>query len=74
MTIARTPVEVERRRRIMVSVWAYSYEMLNPPVSLVDDHVFDAECYLLAAGLRVDTDRLDLDYWFRGAFDPSTGV
>ena len=74
MTAWGTPKEVETRRRIMVSVWAYAYEMANPPVSLVPDHVFDAECYMLAAGLRIDTDRLDLDYWFRGAFDPSTGM
>lgn len=58
----------------MVSVWAYAYEIANPPRSLVPDHVFDAECYMLAANIRIDTDRLDLDYWFRGAFDPSTGM
>lgn len=67
-----TPKEVETRRRIIVSVWAYAYEVKN--VSLVPDNVFDAECYMLAANLRIDTDRLDLDYWFRGAFDPSTGM
>lgn len=74
MTAWGTPQEVERRRRIMVSVWAYAYELASPPVSLVPDHIFDAECYMLAAGLHIDTDRLDLDYWFRGSFDPSTGM
>lgn len=72
MTTWGTPQEVERRRRIIVSVWAYAYEFCAN--SIVPDHVFDAECYMLAAGLRVDTDRPDLDYWFRGAFDPSTGM
>lgn len=74
MTAWGTPKEIETRRRIMVSVWAYAYEIANPPRSLVPDHVFDAECYMLAANIRIDTDRLDLDYWFRGAFDPSTGM
>jgi len=69
-----TPKEVETRRRILVSVWAYAYELADTPRSLVPDHIFDAECYMLAAGLRVDTDRPDLDYWFRGMFDPSTGM
>lgn len=73
MTQWGTAKEIETRRRIMVSVWAYAYEIANPPVSLVPDHIFDAECYMLAAGLRVETDRLDLDYWFRGAFAPHTG-
>ena len=58
----------------MVSVWAYAYEIADPPQSLVPDHVFDAECYMVAAGLSVETDRLDLDYWFRGVFAPCTGL
>lgn len=74
MTTPRTPKEIETRRRIIVSVWAYAYELASPPRSLVPDHIFDAECYLLAAGLHIDTDRMDLDYWFRGMFDPSTGL
>ena len=72
MTVWGTPKEVETRRRIIVSVWAYAYEFCAN--SIVPDHIFDAECYMLAAGLRIDTDRLDLDYWFRGSFDPSTGM
>lgn len=67
-----TPLEKERRRRIVVSLWAYAYEFKNR--SIVSDNFFDAECYMLVANLRVDTDRPDLDYWFRGAFDPSTGM
>lgn len=72
MTFVRTAWEIERRRRIIVSVWAYAYEFRND--SMVEDHVFDSQSYMLAANLRIDTDRLDLDYWFRGAFDPSTGM
>ena len=72
MTVWGTPKEVETRRRIIVSVWAYAYEFCAN--SIVPDHIFDAECYLLAAGLHIDTDRMDLDYWFRGMFDPSTGL
>lgn len=72
MAFVRTPSEIEKRRRIWLSVCAYAYEFRAE--SLIPDHIFDAESYMLAANLRIDTDRLDLDYWFRGSFEPSTGM
>lgn len=65
-----TPKELETRRRIKLSVWAYAYEFENK--SLVPDAVFDVESYQV--DLRTETDRLDLDYWFRGNFQPCTGM
>lgn len=64
-----TEKEIETRRRIRIAVWAYAYEILNAPV--VCDAQFDIECQLV--DLRVETDRLDLDYWFHANFDPCTG-
>lgn len=65
-----SPVEIERRRRILLSVWAYAYEMMD--VSLVDDHTFDAEC--LKVNLLIATGNKKLDKWWRSNFDPSTGM
>lgn len=62
-----TPVEIERRRRIRLCVWAYAYELLN--VSLVSDATFDAEC--IASQPHIRTGRLD-DWWQR-EFAPHTG-
>lgn len=62
--------EVERRRRILLSVAAYAYEIEN--VSLVDDHTFDAEC--LKVDVSIDTGHPMLDAWWRENFDPSTGM
>jgi hypothetical protein len=63
---------VETKRRICVSVWAYAYERMDD--SLVPDHVYDAECLQAAENLHIDTDRPDLDLWFRENFDASTGM
>lgn len=65
-----SPEEVERRRRILLSVWAYAYEIED--TSLVSDHVFDAEA--LKVDLSVSTGNTKLDNFFRREFDPSTGV
>lgn len=63
-------VEVERRRRILLSIAAYAYEVLN--VSLMSDADFDAEC--LAVDLSIDTENAEMDAWFRKRFQPHTGM
>lgn len=60
----------EKMRRTHLAMWAYAYEVEN--VSLVPDAVFDEEARRI--DLSVDTDRPDLDAWFRNNFDPDTGV
>jgi hypothetical protein len=69
-----TPKEIETRRRILVSIWAYAYEIASPPRSLVSDFTFDHACRSVAANLAIDTNRADLDHWFRNAFCPTTGL
>ena len=64
-----SPEEVERRRRIRLSVWAYAYEVLD--VSLVDDHRFDDEALLV--DLTVATGSPQLDAFFRRYFEAHTG-
>lgn len=65
-----TPKEIETRRRIRLAIWAYAYEFQNH--SIVSDAVFDVESYQV--NLAIETDRLDLDYWFRANFEPCTGL
>lgn len=65
-----TPEEIERRRRIRLSLWAYAYEFKHR--SLVPDHQFDFESYMLDK--RVTTNRPDLDFFFVCYFDPCTGI
>jgi len=60
---------LERKKRMNVLLWAYAYEMRDD--SLVDDFHFDRVCYEI--DLSIDTDRPDLDEWFRKEFDPCTG-
>ena len=59
----------ERRRRIRVAVWAYSYE--NLAASIVSDAKFDKTC--LQINLAVDTADAEMDTWFRKNFHPDTG-
>lgn len=65
-----TPKEIETRRRIKLAIWAYAYEFEDH--SIVTDTVFDVESYQV--NLNIETDRLDLDYWFRANFQPCTGM
>lgn len=65
-----TPVEVERRRRILLAVAAYAYEILN--VSLMSDADFDEES--LRVDLSIDTGNKRMDLWFRRNFQPHTGM
>lgn len=59
----------ETRARILVSLWAFAYEVKQDP--LVDDATFDA----LAAKIdpSVSTARSELDEFFRTEFSPYTG-
>ena len=61
--------ENEKRRRIRLALWAYAYEIRDH--SLVSDQEFDTEARLV--DLSVDTDRPDLDVWYRENFAPYTG-
>lgn len=62
------PIEIERKRRINLTLWAYAYEIMDTP--LADDSLFDAECRL--SDPSIDTGRLD--DWWRACFNPSTGM
>ncbi len=68
MNVAK--VEKERKRRIMISIWAYAYEFENK--SIVSDEVFDTECKKV--DIFLDTGRKLLDDFFLYEFDPSTGM
>lgn len=65
----QTKVELERWRRIMLSMWAYGYEVASKP--LVDDATFDHHAF--EVNLSIDTGRPDLDEFFREKYDPNTG-
>lgn len=65
-----TPKEIETRRRIRLSIWAYAYEFDSN--SIVSDAVFDFES--LSVDLSISTDRMDMDFWFHGCFEPCTGM
>ena len=64
-----SPVEVERRNRIRLTLSAYAYERGWPPI--MDDAEWDA----LALKIRpeMNTDHPVLDAFFRDTFSPDTG-
>ncbi len=62
-------VEKEIRRRIKLSIAAYSYEFCDH--SIIDDATFDKMCS--EVDLSIDTGSKKLDKWFKKEFDPSTG-
>jgi hypothetical protein len=62
--------EVETRRRILLSLWAYAYEFEDD--SLVPDHIFDSESKKV--DLKIKTNNSKMDKWFAKSFDPSTGM
>lgn len=64
-----TEVEIETKRRVSVSVWAYAYEFLN--TAIVPDYKFDEECSKI--NLFISTTRPDLDSWFTMNFSHATG-
>lgn len=64
------PEEKETKRRIMVAVAAYAYEIKNNPIW--SDAKFDREC--LRINLKQKTGNRRMDKWFKANFDPSTGM
>jgi hypothetical protein len=66
-----SPAEKETQRRMFLAVCAYAYEVRQPPISLTDDHNFDAECKLV--DLAMDTGYPAWDAWWRTHFKPHTG-
>lgn len=64
-----SPEEIERRRRIRLTVWAYAYEVFD--VSLVSDERFDSEAKLV--DVSVSTGHRQLDAFFRKHFADYTG-
>jgi hypothetical protein len=64
-----TPVELERWRRIRVSLAAWAYEVHD--VSVMADHEFDEMC--LQIDPKVSTGHRVMDRFFRTKFDPNTG-
>lgn len=65
-----SPVEIERKMRIKIALYAYAYEIANLP--LVDDATFDAES--LKIDPSIDTGNPVLDQFFREQFKPDTGM
>lgn len=61
--------EVERRRRILLALWAYAYEFEND--SIVTDDKFDRACKKV--DLTVNTGNEKMDKWWIENFNPSTG-
>lgn len=62
-------VEKEIKRRIKLSIAAYSYEFLD--VSIISDAEFDKMS--LEVDISVDTGNKLMDNFFKNHFDPSTG-
>lgn len=65
-----SPIEIETRRRIRVSVWAYAYEILDSP--MVDDETYDRECSLI--DVRILTGNPKMDLFFQREFHSDTGM
>lgn len=63
-------IELERWRRIRLSVWAYTYEIVNQPIAT--DEQFDKLAQQIDTS--IDTGRPDLDAWWRTEFNPYTGM
>ncbi len=63
-------IEVERRKRINVALWAYAYEIMDDP--LVSDAKYDATCREVRPDIA--TGHEVMDAFFREVFDPSTGM
>lgn len=70
MEIWGNAVEIEKRRRILLSLWAYSYEFKN--FSIVSDAEFDKESSLV--DLNINTGNEEMDSWFSANFSPFTGM
>ena len=64
-----SPIEIERRRRIKVSIAAYAYEFLAD--SIMEDHEFDQLC--LEIDTQINTGNRKLDTFFKKEFNSATG-
>lgn len=64
-----SPVEVEIRNRILVCVYAYSYEL--EAVSLVSDAEFDRLAMEIDPFMKTGNEKMDT--WFEKEFDFCTG-
>jgi len=65
-----SPLEKERRNRVLISMYAYAYEFLSS--SLVSDHEFDKLSYSVQKD--IPTGREEEDKFFREEFEPATGM
>ena len=63
-------ISKERRNRIRATIAAYAYEFES--TSIMSDAEFDDLCFDIDPS--VDTDRPDLDEFFRTEFDEYTGA
>ena len=61
-------IEREKRNRILLTLWAYAYEIKNKP--MVSDRLFD--CLATYIDPAIETGRLD--EWWRENFNPATGM
>lgn len=61
---------LQKRKRINVALWSYAYEVMDDP--LVSDSVYDSACKEIDAS--IPTDNIEMDGFFRGEFNPSTGM
>lgn len=64
-----SPIEVERRNRIRLSVAAYAYEFEND--SIISDGDFDSLAETI--DLQISTENEKLDEFFKAHFSPFTG-
>lgn len=64
-----TKEELERRKRILVSIWAYAYEFES--VSLVSDAEFDEVCKSIDKEVLTGNDKMDK--FFKESFEAYTG-
>lgn len=65
----RSRKEIETSKRIKVCVAAYAYEIKDKPI--MSDAEFDSLAQ--SVNISVNTDRPDMDEWFRKEFTPYTG-
>lgn len=62
--------EVERRNRIMVTIWAYAYEFMGD--SLVTDDEYDRSSLKIRP--EMETGHAALDEFFREQYTPDSGM
>lgn len=64
-----TPVELERRLRIRLCIYAYAYEIKS--TSLVADCIFDSLAKQSKPNMKTGNNTLDT--WWKDCFTPYTG-